>query len=172
MSIDWFLLPAAFFFKYSNKSTKYVTKPRWNVFFFFNPTNSPTPTLIFKRWILIPNFFILYQNRLLENCNISYYFGKIFACGNVSKFGNCYRATPKVKMCLPNISKPGIEDIFIADWATAAWPEYMETGIPKLEDKPDIPEIIRLHLFFLAPPNPSPWLLLTRDMPSVTQICH
>lgn len=34
---------------------------------------------------------------------------------------------------------PGMEDMLIAVWATAACPEYIETGIPKLDESPDMP---------------------------------
>ena len=36
---------------------------------------------------------------------------------------------------------PAIDDIDMADWTAAAWPEYIDTGIPKFVDNPDIPDI-------------------------------
>ena len=37
------------------------------------------------------------------------------------------------------LDPPGMEDMLIAVWATAACPEYIETGIPKLDESPDMP---------------------------------
>ena len=36
---------------------------------------------------------------------------------------------------------PAIDDIDMADCTAAACPEYIETGIPKFVDNPDIPDI-------------------------------
>ena len=36
---------------------------------------------------------------------------------------------------------PAIDDIDMADCTAAAWPEYIDTGIPKFVDNPDIPDI-------------------------------
>ena len=37
------------------------------------------------------------------------------------------------------LDPPGMDDMLIAVWATAACPEYIETGIPKLDESPDMP---------------------------------
>lgn len=36
---------------------------------------------------------------------------------------------------------PAIDDMDMADCTAAACPEYMETGIPKFVDNPDIPDM-------------------------------
>ena len=54
------------------------------------------------------------------------------------------------------LDPPGMEDMLIAVWATAACPEYIETGIPKLDESPDMPAntylktLDGIHLAFLA----------------------